>query len=335
MSTVSLPLAPWLQRQLEALLSRRGHAWLLHGPSGLGQYELAQALAQAWLCAQPSPQGACGVCASCQGFARRTHADLCVLMPETHALALAWPLDEKAQQEIDDKKRKPSKEIRVEAARQMVAFTQTTQLGQQGQVVLIHPAERMNTVTANALLKTLEEPPGNTRFVLTTDAMHQLLPTIRSRCQSHAMVSPSSPEALAWLTKQGVDPEQAEVLWRASGGRPSWVLERVQSDGLTAEQWRQWPRQIARGQPGVLAQLSATEGLASLQKLCHDLLAVAHGAPPQFFLPDQLPKSPSAHKAALWAQDLARMVRHVEHPFNAPLQIQAWTVRARQAMRPD
>ena len=84
-----------------------------------------------------------------------------------------------------------------------------------------------------------------------------------------------------------------------------------------------------------MEQLSATEGLASLQKLCHDLLAVAHGAEPRFFTPDQLPKSPSATKAALWAQELARQVRHVEHPFNASLQIQAWTLRARQAMRPD
>ncbi|MEY2621372.1 MAG: putative polymerase delta prime subunit [Pseudomonadota bacterium] len=335
MSDQISPMAPWLLRQLRDLLARRGHAWLLHGPSGLGQFELAQALARAWLCAQPGPEGACGVCPSCQGFDRHTHADLCVLMPETHALALGWPLDEKAQQEIDDKKRKPSKEIRVDAVRQMVAFTQTTHLGQRGQVVMIHPADRLNHVTANSLLKTLEEPPGETRFVLTTDAVHQLLPTIRSRCQSHAMQVPATDEALAWLVREGVPPAQTEGLWRASGGRPSWVLDRVQQDGLTAELWGSWPRQIARGQPGLLEKVSATEGMASLQKLCHDLLAVAHGATPQFFLPDQLPKKPSALKAAEWSAELGRMVRHVEHPFNAGLQIQAWAVRARQAMRPD
>ncbi len=119
MSESAQPLAPWLQRQLRELLSRRGHAWLLHGPSGLGQHELSKALAQAWLCEHPSEEGACGHCPSCLGFDRHTHADLCVLMPETHTLSLGWPLDEKAQQEIDDKKRKPSKEIRVEAARQI------------------------------------------------------------------------------------------------------------------------------------------------------------------------------------------------------------------------
>ena len=73
----------------------------------------------------------------------------------------------------------------------------------------------------------------------------------------------------------------------------------------------------------------------ALQKLCHDLLAVAHGAAPQFFMPDQLPKKPSAWKAAEWSSELSGMVRHAEHPFNAGLQIQAWAVRARQAMRPD
>jgi DNA polymerase-3 subunit delta' len=55
-----------------------------------------------------------------------THADLCVLMPETAMLALGWPLPEKAQAEIDDKKRKPSKEIRVDAMRDAVEFCQRT-----------------------------------------------------------------------------------------------------------------------------------------------------------------------------------------------------------------
>ncbi|MDI9330052.1 MAG: DNA polymerase III subunit [Alphaproteobacteria bacterium] len=328
------PLAPWLQRQLRSLLMRQGHAWLLQGPSGLGQYELASALAKAWLCAQPHDDGACGLCPSCLGFDRHTHADLCTLMPETHSLSLGWPLDEKTQQELDDKKRKPSKDIRVEAARQMVAFSQTTHLGSRGQVVFIHPADRMNAITANTLLKTLEEPPGDTRFVLTTDSVHQLLPTIRSRCQSHAMQVPDDAEALAWLNVQGVPSEQAEVLWRASGGRPNWVLDRVR-DGLSAEQWSQWPRQLARGQAGLLELLSPTEGLASLQKLCHDLLALSLGAAPRFFQPQHLPKSPSPRRAALWAAELQALVRHVEHPYNAGLQLQAWAVRARLAMRPD
>ncbi|MCX7242346.1 MAG: DNA polymerase III subunit delta', partial [Polaromonas sp.] len=153
-------LAPWLQDQLQSLLSQRGHAWLLSGPSGLGQFELALALARAWLCEAPTPQGACGHCGSCHAVDVHTHADLCMLMPETLFLELGWPLDQKTQEELDAKKRKPSKEIKVDAAREAVSFTQFTRSRGNTKVVLVFPAERMNAITANSLLKTLEEPPG-------------------------------------------------------------------------------------------------------------------------------------------------------------------------------
>jgi DNA polymerase-3 subunit delta' len=172
------PLAPWLQTQLNALINRSGHAFLLQGPSGLGQYELGLGLAAAWLCQQPTAQGACGTCPSCHGIEVRAHTELSVLMPETDMLALGWPLTEKAQKEIDDKQRKPSREIRVENMRQLLGFTQTTGSGSTGKVVLICPAERMNHVTANTLLKTLEEPPGNTRFILACQAADELLPKL-------------------------------------------------------------------------------------------------------------------------------------------------------------
>jgi DNA polymerase-3 subunit delta' len=64
------------------LLAQRGHAWLLQGPSGLGQYALGLELVRAWLCDAPTRTGACGQCASCHAIDVRTHADLCVLMPE-------------------------------------------------------------------------------------------------------------------------------------------------------------------------------------------------------------------------------------------------------------
>ena len=183
-------LAPWLSAQLRELLALRGHAWLLHGPSGLGQYDLAMALARAWLCDEPTAQGACGTCKSCHAIDVRAHTDLCVLMPETIMLELDWPLGEMAQKEIDGKERKPSKEIRVDAMRDAVEFSQRTSGRGRGKVVMVYPAERMNHVTANALLKTLEEPPGDVRFVLASEAAHQLLPTLRSRCLVHSMAWP-------------------------------------------------------------------------------------------------------------------------------------------------
>jgi DNA polymerase-3 subunit delta' len=170
---------------------------------------------------------------------------------------------------------------------------------------------------------------------LATDAVHQLLPTIRSRCLSHALQLPKPDEALAWLTGQGVPTEDADALWRASGGSPNWVLDRIQQDGLTAQTWRQWPRQLAKGQAGWMADLPASEALSCLQKLSHDLMAVSLQASPEYFLPEDLPKTPSASKAAQWCQELQKAARHAEHPFNAALQMQAWAVRARHAMRPD
>ena len=191
------PLAPWLQTQLEALLAQRGHAWLLGGPSGLGQFDLALALARAWLCDQPTAQGACGQCGSCHAVDVHTHADLCLLLPETLSLALGWPMDQKTQDDLDSKKRKPSKEIKVDAAREVVSFTQFTRSRGNTKVVLVFPAERMNHITANTLLKTLEEPPGAVKFILATEAAHQLLPTIRSRCLGHTMLWPDFAQALA------------------------------------------------------------------------------------------------------------------------------------------
>jgi DNA polymerase-3 subunit delta' len=190
--TVIPSIAPWIAVQTRQLLAQRGHAWLLHGPSGLGQYSLAMQLARAWLCEHPGLAGACGVCSSCHAIDVRTHADLCVLMPETTLLELAWPLSEKAQSDIDDKKRKASKEIRVDAMRDAVEFAQRTSARGRGKVVLVFPAEQMNAITANALLKTLEEPPGDVKFVLASESAHQLLPTIRSRCLGHAMLWPTT-----------------------------------------------------------------------------------------------------------------------------------------------
>jgi DNA polymerase-3 subunit delta' len=323
--------APWIAAQLRQLLAQRGHAWLLHGPSGLGQYTLGLALAQAWLCDRPGPEGGCGACESCHAIEVRAHTDLCMLMPETAMQALGWPLAEKAQAELDDKKRKPSKEIRVEAMRDAVEFAQRTSGRGRGKVVLVYPAERMNHVTANALLKTLEEPPGDLRFVLASESAHQLLPTIRSRCLGHTMAWPDAEAARSWLVGQGVPSEAAPAMLRAAGGRPEDALNLHQS-GRDAAGWAKLPKALARGESAALADWSPAEAVDALQKLCHDLLARASGAPPRFFEAQDLP--PAASFAALsdWSRELARTARTVEHPYNAGLMLEALVSRARSAL---
>ena len=209
---------------------------------------------RAWLCESPSPQGACGHCGSCHAIDVRAHADLCVLMPEVQMMALGWPLPEKAQADIDDKKRKPSKEIRVEAMRDAVEFCQRTSARGRGKAVLVYPAEQMNAITANALLKTLEEPPGDARFVLASEASHQLLPTIRSRCLIHTMAWPDQQEALSWLDTQGVPLKRPP--WRcaqqAGGPAMHWHWRKA----VAAATWRRghscrvrWPRAMWRPWP--------------------------------------------------------------------------------------
>ena len=326
-------LAPWLQTQLQSLLTRRGHAWLLQGPSGLGQYELALELARAWLCEQPSEQGACGTCHSCHAVDVRTHPDLCVLLPETLSLELGWPLDEKTQDKLDKKERKPSKEIRVDAAREMVSFTQHTRSGGRTKVVLIYPAERMNAITANTILKTLEEPPGETRFVLASEAAHALLPTIRSRCQVHTLAWPQTDAALAWLETQGLGQGDAKVLLSAAGGRPA-DARALAAQGVPAAQWSALPRALAKGDVSVLADATPAQALDVMQKICHDALALSQGAEPRFFTAEDLPAGPLRIDAlSQWSRELMQQARTVEHPFNAGLMLEALVARARAVLQ--
>ncbi|MFM2275065.1 MAG: hypothetical protein RL211_937 [Pseudomonadota bacterium] len=321
----------WIQQQLVSLLAQRGHAWLIQGPSGLGQYDLAMAMARAWLCENPTEQGACGTCGSCHAIDVRTHADLCVLMPETEMLARNWPLSEKAQGEIDDKKRKASKEIRVDAMRDAVEFSQRTSARGRGKAVVVFPAERMNNITANALLKTLEEPPGDVKFVLASEAAHQLLPTIRSRCLGHAMLWPDKAASLAWMEAQGVPSAQADVLLRASGGRPDDAVLLAQT-GRDARTWSLLPKAVARGDGSGFKDWSPPQVIDVLHKLCHDVLAVRVGASPRFFEAVDLPKAGSHAALSRWSKQLADASRTMEHPFNPGLMLEALVSQAQHAL---
>ena len=361
------PLAPWLQTQLERLLLQRGHAWLLAGPSGLGQFDLALALATAWLCEQPGPHGACGHCSSCHAVAVHTHADLCMLLPETLSLSLGWALDEKTQDDLDGKKRKPSKEIKVDAAREAVAFTQFTRSRGSTKVVLIFPAERMNHITANTILKTLEEPPGAVKFILATEAAHQLLPTIRSRCLGHTMAWPDFDEALVWLQRKTagalhsennlkkpgltVSVENLHTLLVSAGGRPEDALMQAKNRPVSdaAHYWKSFPKAMARGEVSALADWAPALAVDSLQKLCHDMLATQVGAAPRFFNLDDLPAlnlenlddaqqtlpDSVLRRLADWYTDLCAIARSVEHPYNPGLLIESLVSRAKTALTSD
>jgi DNA polymerase III subunit delta' len=329
---IASPPAPWIAAQTQTLLKQRGHAWLLQGPSGLGQYELALALVRAWLCDAPNEHGACNTCTSCHAFDVRSHTDFCILMPETVMIELGWPLGEKAQADIDDKKRKPSKEIRIDAMRDAVEFAQRTAGRGRGKAMLVYPAERMNHITANALLKTLEEPPGDLKFVLASEAAHQLLPTIRSRCLTHTLTWPKADESLAWLAEQGVKKADAEPLLRAAGGRPADALTFANS-GRNPADWQAFPKAMAKGDVAFVSNWLPADLLDAQQKLCHDLMAAKSGAAPRFFKSADLPTAmPSYTALAAWHKTLSATARTVEHPFNAGLMLEALVSGAQRVM---
>lgn len=320
-----LPL-PWLEQPLQdALRRQRGHALLIHGPQGIGQFELALTLGQAWLCETDAPKKPCGTCASCRMVQAHSHPDLLVLLPEALREALGWGSDEEAS----ESKAKPSKEIKVEAVRVAVTFAQSTSARGRGKVVLVHPAERMNAISANTLLKTLEEPPGVARFVLSCGAPDALLPTIRSRCQAVPMALPATDVAAGWLASNKV--AQPEVLLAATGGQPLEALEWVR-EGVDSVTWSRLPKQLAAGDAGNLASWPLPRVLDAMQKLCHDAACLAVGAEPRYFPPAAMPRGAGLAALNAWSKSLAQAMRHAEHPWNLPVMVESLVAQARIAL---
>lgn len=323
----ALPL-PWLAESLKKILAtQRAHALLLHGPQGIGQFELSLTLAQAWLCEFAPYDGSvvarpCGVCASCRLVQAHSHPDLLVLVPEALRESTGWGAQADDASTEKASKAKPSKEIKVDAVRSAVGFSQSTAARGRVKVVLIHPAERMNAISANSLLKTLEEPPGNARFILSCAAPEALLPTIRSRCQAVPLALPDPTVACDWLTQRGV--AEPAIILAAAGGQPQEALEWAQQ-GVDSALWTRLPALVLRGESAAFAAWPLPRLIDALQKLCHDAACVSTNAAPRYF--------PGVSLAALggpgdigdigeltnWMRELNRCARHAEHPWNAGL----------------
>ena len=327
---------PWVVGPLRRTLeTQNAHALLVHGPRGVGQFELALGLAQAWLCEATATAlvgRPCETCASCRLVQAQSHPDLLVLVPEAMGEALGWGSGE-AEEGGEEKggKKKPSKEIKIEAIRAAIDFATTTSARGRAKVVVVHPAERMNGVAANALLKTLEEPAGNARFVLCSAAPDSLPATIRSRSQSVALPIPPCRQAEEWLAQRGV--QEPAVLLAACGGQPQEVLD-WSALGIDAFTWRELPGRIAGGE-GV-ASMNAwplAVVIDALQKVCHDAAALSCGGEPRYF-----PRASVATGAGLpallrWAAELRRVASYAEHPWSLGLSVESLVEQGRRALK--
>jgi len=319
---------PWIEAPLrQALQQQRAHALLLHAPDGVGALEFMLTLAQAWLCESADAAPPCGHCGSCRLVQSGSHPDLHLLLPEALRPALGWAAQaEDEPGEGGKARRKPSRQIRIDEVRAAIDWVAQSSSRGRAKVVLLHPAEAMNLQAASALLKTLEEPPGQARLLLSTTDEARLLPTVRSRCQRIRMARPPAEQSTAWLAEQGV--RDAQVLLAAAGGAPLAARE-MAAAGIDAAAWLALPQAVARGQAAVLAGWPVPRAVAALQKVCHDALVLALGGMPRYFAAQLLPPGARPEMLSGWAKSLSRVARHDEHPWNDGLLIEALVCEGR------
>jgi DNA polymerase III subunit delta' len=270
----------WVVNHLKAALlaGRLAHAYLFLGPNGVGKASTARALAAALNCGQPGQDGdACGICPSCRRLNAGTHPDFLVIGPPSDS---------------------PQGQIKIEQIRELRRITEYPPLGDGWRVVLIKPAESlstMNNAAANALLKTLEEPPPRHLFVLTARGEADLLPTIVSRCHKLAFAPLPATLIMGELaSRRGLPESRAALVAALSGGSLGRALsldpeELVrQRDQVLADLGRlkqgsasaalEWAQRLAKNRPDLdnflmLAQLWYRDLLLSHNRAPAALLA--------------------------------------------------------------
>ncbi|MGG6462731.1 DNA polymerase III subunit delta' [Solilutibacter silvestris] len=249
--------SPWQQTAYERAVSslddgRLGHALLVCGPPRIGKRALVDHLARRVLCLTPAADGEpCGRCRSCTLFPTGAHPDLRIVTLE-----------------MNKEGTRLRSEIVIEQARDVGAWLAlTSQLGG-AQVVIVDPADAMNSAAANALLKTLEEPLPNRYLWLVSAQPNRLPATIRSRCQRLELTVPGQAVALQWLLDQGKPRADAEAALAAAQGDPGQALHWLESGGMTVRRQVDTDlRAIADGASGAteIAQRWAADGEAALR----------------------------------------------------------------------
>ncbi|MFT4020710.1 MAG: AAA family ATPase [Acinetobacter sp.] len=215
-AVISEAVYPWQKEVWEMLTTRFpsiGHGLLLYGKSGCGKQAFAQHFLAWVLCANRHPEGACGQCGSCQWLKSDTHPNYVHIS-------------------TDEDNKKSNAQIKIEKIRELLPFVQQTVDG--WRIVLIQPADALNTASANALLKTLEEPGDRVLILLITEHFLKLPATIRSRLQRFALDRISFPDAAQYVQQRlpDVDESYIQLLLNLANGMPLQALKLNQQNWL-------------------------------------------------------------------------------------------------------
>ncbi len=243
---------------------RPAAAYLVTGPAGVGKRLLVDAFAARLLCTDPVDDDACGICAQCVRLTAGTHPDVRVV--------------------VRDEDRR---DIRTEQARELTRWLGLRPLMAARKVAIIDGAECLNEHGQNALLKTLEEPPGAAVLLLVATRVSLLLPTVRSRCQQVRLDPLPAASLERLLAGRGVPAPQAALLAARAAGSPGRALSLVDDPdaalrSTVLERLAHLPDLSAADVSGVaqkLAKDSADTVLETVVAWYRDLLGLAAGAP--------------------------------------------------------
>src|SRR5260364_353896 len=317
-------------RRVQTLRARWPHALLLHGPAGIGKSSFARRLAASLVCETPLSGGQpCERCMACHWSARGTHPDIRFVCPENKAESAKGNATASTGSTAE-KARVQSAEIKIEQVRALIDFCSLSAHRGGRRVVVLAPAESLNAASANALLKTLEEPPPEVVFLLVCARPDILPATIISRCQRWPMHAPARADALVWLNSQGIH-NAGEVL-AAAGGAP--LAARAGAQDPPASARRFMLDQLAAGAQcdafacgERLQKAPVSDVLGWLQRWLYDLLAQYSARRPRYY-----PGEAEALKRcaqSLNTRQLLRYLRHVNaqravehHPLNTRLVIE-------------